>query len=780
MIAHDRRLAGSLLAVIGFLIVFGSLYPFSFSLHGAEELARLGALPRAGTTRSDVAANVLLYLPLGACLAWLLAARLGAALAVPVATLIGAALSFAIETAQLYETRRVASLADFACNTAAYVRRRLARARNRAHAPQPACVAASRASCATRSRLRCSSPGSGTASRPLHWCSIPRSGQAVSRRSSPATAWSRRQRSSRTRSPGSCCCRSATGSRPGRAATLAGGTMAVVLAGRDPVRGHGDSSARSSPAWRSRSLLARPLARLPHASARASARGGAVPVDRMDRALALRFPGRAGPLRVPAVRRVADAVPRREPRRHVPALLHERRAGLAAGPGRPPRCSRRPASAPRLYSPIELLQTWLPGQTAEITDPLLAVCAGGLIARVRAGGRRRVSRHRPGREHDRQGMVYLSSMTSVLAALLLVASSAEGQAVAETAAGDQPAGARHGAGRCGCNANRSGSAAGRAACLSFRKRPRRPVPAKQAAPNLQLRILGAGHAAWRPTSSSGRCTRARASRRPCPTPSGGRAVRARRRPRLRAADRLQQPWRHAVPARRLRRRRPTATRKSLDLLESTQGISSRRLVVPLAGLGAVYAAQDQHQVAAEHFERALAVSRRADGLFNLQQMPLIRQAADSRFAISDFAGRRARAHVRAQDRRAELRLRRPAHHPAAARVRRVLRGPARVHRGARSCTCAHATSALAAKPGYSPDAVAALTGIARCHRLQYSLDPDPSRARSRRATSSPATSSARSTRNRACRRPPPTAPGSSRRSRRSSWCGRRRTRRPSW
>jgi hypothetical protein len=29
---------------------------------------------------------------------------------------------------------------------------------------------------------------------------------------------------------------------------------------------------------------------------------------------------------------------------------------------------------------IELLPTWLPGQTAEITDPLLAVCAGGLIA----------------------------------------------------------------------------------------------------------------------------------------------------------------------------------------------------------------------------------------------------------------------------------------------------------------------------------------------------------------------------------------------------------------
>ena len=29
---------------------------------------------------------------------------------------------------------------------------------------------------------------------------------------------------------------------------------------------------------------------------------------------------------------------------------------------------------------IEFLQTWLPGQTADITDPLLAVSAGGLIA----------------------------------------------------------------------------------------------------------------------------------------------------------------------------------------------------------------------------------------------------------------------------------------------------------------------------------------------------------------------------------------------------------------
>ncbi|MGH6782972.1 MAG: hypothetical protein ACREB5_12830, partial [Sphingomonadaceae bacterium] len=36
---------------------------------------------------------------------------------------------------------------------------------------------------------------------------------------------------------------------------------------------------------------------------------------------------------------------------------------------------------------IELLQTWLPGHTAEITDPLLAIAAGGLIAVFERGSR---------------------------------------------------------------------------------------------------------------------------------------------------------------------------------------------------------------------------------------------------------------------------------------------------------------------------------------------------------------------------------------------------------
>ncbi|HVQ26436.1 MAG TPA: hypothetical protein VMV01_14720 [Planctomycetota bacterium] len=165
--------------------------------------------------------------------------------------------------------------------------------------------------------------------------------------------------------------------------------------------------------------------------------------------------------------------------------------------------------------------------------------------------------------------------------------------------------------------------------------------------------------------------------------------------------------------------------KSLDLLEATQGISSRRLVVPLAGLGAVYAAQDQHQLAAEQYERALAVSRRADGLFNLQQVPLLRQAADSRFAINDFAGAE-REHMYA------LKIAEQNYGYGDARTIPTLLEFGGFYEGLREYVAARIMylrardAALAVKPGYSPEAVAALTGISRCHRLFLSLNPDPS------------------------------------------------------
>ena len=64
----------------------------------------------------------------------------------------------------------------------------------------------------------------------------------------------------------------------------------------------------------------------------------------------------------------------------------------------------------------------------------------------------------------------------------------------------------------------------------------------------------------------------------------------------------------------------------------------RQVLADAIGLGAVYAATDQHLLAVQLLDRALAVSRRSNGLFNLAQLPLIDQVADSRFAINDFNG----------------------------------------------------------------------------------------------------------------------------------------------
>ncbi len=112
------RTARWLLAVVVFLIVYGSLFPFRFEDAGIDSVAALrDGLPWARTTRSDIVANVLLYLPFGACLAWLLAPRLGGPLALVAALACGALLSTAIEIAQIYETRRVSSLADVTYNT---------------------------------------------------------------------------------------------------------------------------------------------------------------------------------------------------------------------------------------------------------------------------------------------------------------------------------------------------------------------------------------------------------------------------------------------------------------------------------------------------------------------------------------------------------------------------------------------------------------------------------------------------------------------------------------
>jgi tetratricopeptide (TPR) repeat protein len=163
-------------------------------------------------------------------------------------------------------------------------------------------------------------------------------------------------------------------------------------------------------------------------------------------------------------------------------------------------------------------------------------------------------------------------------------------------------------------------------------------------------------------------------------------------------------------------------RKSLDLLEATQGISSRRLVVPLAGLGAVYAAREEHLTAAELFERALAVSRRADGLFNLQQVPLVKQAADSRYAIGDFAGAESYYLYALKIAEQNYGYGDPRSVPPLLELGTFYEG-LREFIAARTAYLRARDAAITANPGYSPEAVRALTGISRSHRLQFMLDP---------------------------------------------------------
>ena len=376
MIADERKIAGWLLAVIVFLVVFGSLYPFSFSLAGAGPLERLGELPRAGTTRSDVAANILLYLPLGTCLAWLLAARHGAALAVLGATLIGAGLSFAIEFAQLYETRRVASLADFGCNTAgallgAGLALAIARTRRRLHTshfagflrhPVAAAIFFSWIGCRLSPFALVFDPAEWSASvAPFVAGGWPAPGDVLVH----LVAW--------------LTIRFLAGSlSPVRAATLTAVAMGTVLAGRILFSGLGLDAAEVA-GMAAALVLARPLASLarPRSAALLAAAllgliawHGLAPFDfqlAQDRFALLPFGESLTQYRAA---NLADMFLRCFLNGALVWLLFQTRLSALAA---------TTAGAGAVFG-IEFLQTWLPSQTAEITDPLLAVCAGGLIA----------------------------------------------------------------------------------------------------------------------------------------------------------------------------------------------------------------------------------------------------------------------------------------------------------------------------------------------------------------------------------------------------------------
>ncbi len=339
------------------------------------------------------------------------------------ATLIAAALSFAIEFAQLYETRRVASLADFACNTAgafigAGLALAIARTRRRLNVspfagflrhPVAAALffswigyrlapfalvfdtaewAASR--CAVRRRrLARAGRGAGAPRRLAHDPVLRRAPHARAR----AWRW-----------------------RPAR--------WASVLAGRILFSGLGLETAEIA-GMTAALLLARPLARLPRPqAARLLAAAllaliawqGLAPFDfqlAQDRFALLPFGESLTQYRAA---NLADTFLRVFTNGALVWLLCQ--AGLSA-------LAATGLGAGAVFA-IEVLQTWLPGPDRRDHRSAPRRVRRGPDRRLRAGGRSVNEVLRPG-NMTRAAMVYRRSMTPVLAVLLLAAAQADGQ-----------------------------------------------------------------------------------------------------------------------------------------------------------------------------------------------------------------------------------------------------------------------------------------------------------------------------------------------------------------
>lgn len=118
MAARSHFAAPLLLIVVIALILNASLYPFSFNADGPSFGAALEQLSWARASRREMFNNVLLYLPLGFCLALLIEPWLGRIAAFAAGTAVGALLSLTMEITQTLIPTRVPSYTDLALNTA--------------------------------------------------------------------------------------------------------------------------------------------------------------------------------------------------------------------------------------------------------------------------------------------------------------------------------------------------------------------------------------------------------------------------------------------------------------------------------------------------------------------------------------------------------------------------------------------------------------------------------------------------------------------------------------
>jgi len=118
MSSRSHFAAPLLLAIIVALILYVSLYPFRFGADGPAVTEVLRQLSWARASRGDMLNNVLLYVPLGFCIALAVEPRFGRSAGIATGLLGGALLSLTMELMQGSIATRVPSLTDLSLNAA--------------------------------------------------------------------------------------------------------------------------------------------------------------------------------------------------------------------------------------------------------------------------------------------------------------------------------------------------------------------------------------------------------------------------------------------------------------------------------------------------------------------------------------------------------------------------------------------------------------------------------------------------------------------------------------
>lgn len=163
--------------------------------------------------------------------------------------------------------------------------------------------------------------------------------------------------------------------------------------------------------------------------------------------------------------------------------------------------------------------------------------------------------------------------------------------------------------------------------------------------------------------------------------------------------------------------------KALELLENRVGIVSRRLIAPLSGLSAVHAARGNRALAADTLQRALAISRRANGLFNIEQMELLDSLIDNYEAAGNTVGVESERRYAVRVLQQEYGASDPRIIPAVMRLAEWYESSGQ-YVLARGEWQRIVTVASQEGGGRNAATILGLVGIARNHRLQFVRDPE--------------------------------------------------------